>query len=374
MVVHLNNAGAGIMPEPVRQAMVTYLDAESEFGSYEIEARSGDHLDGTLYQAVAELLNAPVDDVAVFDSATRGWLNVVTAMEFRPGDRVWVTPYEYAGNLILLSRLREKWGFSIEVVPVGEDGELDQEWMAASIDDDVALVALSHVPSGCGIVNPVAAIGEILKNHRCFYIVDGCQAVGQIPIDIGAMHCDLYTGAGRKFLRGPRGSGFSYTSPRLRDSLYTPFLDLHVAHINDGRYNVEVRTASARQWEMSERSNAISMGLEAAVRYHRQHSHLAYDHHAATQLRGHLSDSDRFELIDPGMEKSNIVTIRHRHCSADAAVSRLREQGFNAWVMHGRDTPIYMNDHGVDEAIRVSPHYYNTATDIKSFFDALVAL
>ncbi|WP_143672954.1 aminotransferase class V-fold PLP-dependent enzyme, partial [Streptomyces sp. b94] len=138
--------------------------------------------------------------------------------------------YEYAGNLISLFELRDRTGCTIEVVPLLPSGDLDLDWMATHIDDDVALVSVTHIPSGCGIVNPVEEIGRLLAPHRCFYAVDACQSIGQVPVSAARIGCQLLTGAGRKFLRGPRGTAFAYVAPELRAALLPGFHDLHVAH------------------------------------------------------------------------------------------------------------------------------------------------
>ena len=190
------------MPESVRAAMTACVDREAATGCYETEESLDDLLQCEVYQRLARVLGAPAGDIALFDSATRAWCAVVPRLRPGPADRIWITPYEYAGNLIALFSLRDRTGCRIEVIPTLPGGDLDLEWMSRHIRDDVAFVSVTHIPSGCGIVNPVEEIGRLLAPYRCFYAVDACQSVGQIPVDAARIGCQLLTGAGRKFLRG----------------------------------------------------------------------------------------------------------------------------------------------------------------------------
>ncbi|WP_167536403.1 aminotransferase class V-fold PLP-dependent enzyme [Streptomyces ficellus] len=368
-LVHLNTAGAGLVPDGVRRTMADVLDREAATGCYETEG----HLDGIVndevYRRLARVLGAPVGDVALFDSATRAWCAVVPRLGLGPGDRVWVTPYEYAGNLISLFNLRDRTGCRIEVVPTLPGGDLDLDWMAANIADDVALVSVTHIPSGCGIVNPVEEIGRILAPYRCFYAVDACQSIGQIPVDVTRIGCQLLTGAGRKFLRGPRSTAFAYVAPELRAALATDFHDLHVARI-DSATGYRVHDDSARSLELAERSTAAVAGFNTALTLFEEGT--PFDHKDVFQaLRATLEEVPGLDLVAPGARQSGILSFRHPAVPAETIVARLAEQHVNAWKIVGHHTPLYMAERGVDTAVRVSAHYYNTLDEIDRFGHAL---
>ncbi|MFJ8591179.1 aminotransferase class V-fold PLP-dependent enzyme [Streptomyces sp. NPDC093598] len=368
-LIHLNTAGAGLVPAEVRRTMAEVLDREAATGCYETEA----HLDGIVndevYRRLARVLGAPVGDVALFDSATRAWCAVVPRLALGPGDRVWVTPYEYAGNLISLFNLRDRTGCRIEVVPTLPGGDLDLDWMAAHIADDVALVSVTHIPSGCGIVNPVEEIGRLLAPYRCFYAVDACQSIGQIPVDVRRIGCQLLTGAGRKFLRGPRGTAFAYVAPELRAALTADFHDLHVARI-DSATGYRVDDHSARSLELAERSTAAVAGFNTALTLFEEGT--PFDHKEVFgALRATLGAIEGIDLIAPGTEQSGIVSFRHPGADAVTVMARLAEQRINVWKIVGHHTPLYMAERGVDTAVRVSAHYYNTPAEIEEFGRAL---
>ncbi|MEU1075104.1 MULTISPECIES: aminotransferase class V-fold PLP-dependent enzyme [unclassified Streptomyces] len=365
MPVHFNNAGAGLMPAAVTQAVTDYLAEEADGGSYEAEQRHADTLEREVYETLGRVIDAPSDDIALFDSATRAWSSVVSHIPFAAGDRVWVTPYEYAGNLILWTELRRRLDLRVEVVPVLPDGDLDLDWMSTHIGDDVAFVSVPHVPSGCGIVTPVEEIGKILAPWRCYYGVDGCQAVGQLPVSATSIGCDLLTGAGRKFLRGPRGTGFAAISPRLREAVALPFYDLHIADMTGGD-DYEVHSTGARRLEYAERSNSSVMGLQAAARHH-----LARTDDGPGMVREAVREAiaqlPGTRLIDPGSRHASIVTFVHDRMPARDVQGALHTAGVNVWTAQGSHTPLYMNAVGVEAAVRVSPHYYNSMAEVERF-------
>jgi selenocysteine lyase/cysteine desulfurase len=349
------------MPESVATAMIDCVRREVEHGAYETELHYDKVLQQEVYERIAALVNAPVEDIAFFDSATRAWCAVVCRLDLGPGDKVWVTPYEYAGNLISLFALRDRTGCVIEVIPTTPSGDLDLEWMAATISDDVAFVSLTYIPSGCGIVNPVAEIGRILAPYRAFYAVDACQAVGQVPVDVAEIGCHLLSGAGRKFLRGPRGTGFAYVAPQLRSALVTDTHDLHVARVvSPTEYVVE--DGSARGLELAERTTAAVLGFTAALTHYASVD--PFDQHEVFQsLRSTLAELP-VELIEPGTRHSGIVSFRHTTIPAERIRDELGARGINGWKISGDHTPIYMAERGIDTAVRLSVHYYNTLDDV----------
>ncbi|MER8040314.1 aminotransferase class V-fold PLP-dependent enzyme [Streptomyces hydrogenans] len=368
-LVHLNTAGAGLVPAEVRRTMAEVLDREAATGCYETEIHYDALVNDGVYRRLARVLDAPAGDLALFDSATRAWCSVVPRLPLGPADRVWVTPYEYAGNLISLFRLRDRTGCRIEVVPTLPGGDLDLEWMARHIADDVALVSVTHIPSGCGIVNPVEEIGRILAPYRCFYAVDACQSIGQVPVSVERIGCQLLTGAGRKFLRGPRGTAFAYVAPELRAALVPDFHDLHVARV-DSATGYRVDDTSARTLELAERSTAAFAGFDTALTLFEEGT--PFDHaEVFAALRATVSAIPGVEPLTPGSVQSGIVSFRHERVTAEAIRDGLAAHRINVWRIVGHHTPLYMADRGVETAVRASVHHYNTVGEIERFGRAL---
>ncbi|MFI9778698.1 aminotransferase class V-fold PLP-dependent enzyme [Streptomyces sp. NPDC051956] len=367
--VHLNTAGAAVPLPAAVEAFTQFTLLEAELGPYEAEERYAGQLGEDVYAAVGRLLGAPAGTIALFASATDAWCRTVCNLRLSRGSRIWVTPYEYAGNLIALRLLADRLGCRIEVVPTLPDGDLDLDWMRRELDERVALVSVVHIPSGCGIVLPVAEIGAILTGSDAVYVVDACQSVGHLPLDVAQIGCDILTGAGRKFLRGPRGSGFAYVARSLWDRIELPFYDLHVADVDaSGAFRLECATAA--RFETAERSGAAVLGLLAAAEHAHERAHAA-DSEVFDALTGAVRRAPGVQLLAPGSTHSGIVSFVHADVPAERIRAFLANEGVHVWVGTGSHTPLYHAARGVDRFVRASVHYYNDLGDIDRFGRAL---
>ncbi|HEX4833469.1 MAG TPA: aminotransferase class V-fold PLP-dependent enzyme [Trebonia sp.] len=364
--VHLNTAGAGLPAPGVLAAMAGHLALEAKIGPYEAEARRATELECTVYARIAELIGARPDEVALFGSATDAWCRTVCQLRIPRGSRLWVTRYEYAGNLIALQRVARARDCELEVIPCRPDGAPDLDWMRASLDDRVALVSVVHMPSGAGVEVPVHEVGALLAaGSRALYIVDACQTVGQLPIDVRVIGCHALTGAGRKFLRGPRGSGFAYLRADLREQVDASWYDLHAAHA-ESLHEHRVTAQGATRFETAERSNAVILGLLAAAEFTLQGpGGPAADVRAA--LLDAIMTAPGVRLLAPRPVPAAIASFVHERFPAGRVVAGLAADGITAWVAHGAHTPLYLAQDGVSEFVRTSVHHYTSLADIELF-------
>ena len=370
-VVHLNTAGAGLMSQATSDAITSHLQAERQFGAYEAELRSDGAAEARL--ALAELVGADKADVALFDSGTRAWLSALNGLRaFPAGSRIWITPYEYAGNLLALQALARRDRLRLEVIPLTPEGDLDTAWMTLHGDASVRLVCLVHVPSACGIVLPIDAVGAIVRAccPAALYAVDACQSVGQLPLDVCAIGCDLLTAAGRKFLCGPRGTGFAVVSAHWRAALGDHPLDLHSARAIDTTQHELLDAATARRLETSELNVGVFHGLACAAREARA-AGASPAPAVYRELCARLRSRAELELILPGTRHSGILSLTHRRLTPAQVVDGLRAQGINTWRIDGSHTPLYMVPRGIDTAVRLSVHSYTTRPDLDRLEAAL---
>ena len=111
-----------------------------------------------------------------------------------------------------LLRAREIQGTEIVVVPDDESGQVDVGAFESMLDERTRLVSLTHVPTQGGLVNPASEVGRLLRGTSVLYQVDACQSVGQLPVNVDEFGCDILSFTGRKFVRGPRGTGMVWAS------------------------------------------------------------------------------------------------------------------------------------------------------------------
>lgn len=227
-VVHLNNAGAALMPTPVLDRTVTHLKLEARVGGYEAAALVAEEIED-VYGSAARLLGCRTDEIAVVDSATRAWDMAFYSVPFRPGDRILTSEAEYASNFIAYLQLAQRYNLRVDVVPNGESGQISVPRLRDLIDERVRLISLTHVPTNGGLVNPAAEVGKVARDAGVLYLLDACQSAGQMSLDVDEIGCDMVSMTGRKYLRGPRGTGLLYVRREVLDELAPPMLDLHAA-------------------------------------------------------------------------------------------------------------------------------------------------
>ena len=362
-VVHLNNAGAALMPTPVLETQIQHLGREAEIGGYEAKAEAAGRIDAA-YRSIARLINCAPEEVALLENATVAWNAAFSAFRFRAGDRILTGEAEYASNYLNFLLAKERYG--VEVVPVPSDasGQLDVAALERLIDERVKLIAVTHVPTNGGLVNPAAAIGRLARSAGIPFLLDACQSAGQLRLDVEALGCDLLTATGRKYLRGPRGSGFLYVRRSLLDRLEPATLDLHAADwVAPDRY---VMRPDARRFENWEFNYAAVLGLGAAVDYALRLGLEAIETRVkwlGARLRFILGDYAKLPVWDLGEEKCGIVTFTVPDRSAEQIQADLARHRINVSVATPAGARLDAERRRLPDLVRASAHYYNTEED-----------
>ncbi|MBL8774420.1 MAG: aminotransferase class V-fold PLP-dependent enzyme [Acidimicrobiales bacterium] len=373
-VAHFNNAGAALPTRPVLDAMTDHLWLEARVGGYEAAAIRRDELD-RFYDVAAALVGGRADQIAFTDNATRAWDLGFYGVPLGEGDRILVSKSEYASNVIAMLQVAARTGASIEVVPDDEHGQLDVDALAHLLDERVKLVAAVHVPTQGGLVNPAEAIGAVVRESEALYLLDACQSTGQLPIDVAAIGCDVLCATGRKFLRGPRGTGFLWVSDRALDIVDPPVLDLFSASWEDDR-RYEVR-GDARRFELWEVGVAAKLGLVTAIDYALDLGLEAIEERVvdlAGQIRTRLGALHGVWVHDRGERRCGIVTFTVDGWDAADVSQALREQQINTSVTAITGARWDLADRGLDRMVRASVHYYNTNQELDRLIDAVADL
>ena len=370
-VLHFNNAGSALPPTPVVETVCRHLQREAQIGGYEAADEAQEALQHT-YTAIAAMLGCAPDEIALVENATRGWDMAFYGLRFGAGDRILTGRTEYASNVIAFLQVARRTGALVEIVPNDESGAIDVAALKRMIDDRVKLVALTHVPTNGGLVNPAASVGAVTRDAGIPYLLDACQSAGQMPLDVEALGCDMLSATGRKFLRAPRGTGFLYVRRRWIERIEPPFLDLHAATWTSVD-SYEVRT-DARRFETWESCVAGRLGLGAAVDYAMSLGLEEIESRVtglAEVLRASLSELPGVTLHDRGMSKCGIVTFTMDSELPLATHRRLRASNINCSVSSAQYARLDMDERGLHALVRASVHYYNTENEIARFCSAV---
>lgn len=370
-VLHFNNAGSSLMPQAVLDAQIEHLQLEARIGGHAAAAQAHESVQ-RVYHAAAELIGAAPDEIASVENATRAWDMAFYSIPFKPGDRILTAKSEYASNYIAFLQVARKTGAVVEVIPNDEHGQTSVDALREMMDEKVRLIAITHIPTNGGLVNPVNEIGQVAREAGVLYLVDACQSVGQLPVNVDEMGCDMLSTTGRKYLRGPRGTGLLYVRDEIVEQLEPILLDLHAAKwTSKDTYEI---AAGARRFENFETNYAGKIGLGVALDYVLQ---LGIENvwqriqPLAERLRQELNAIPGVTVRDLGQVRCGLVTFDVEGRDASEIRDELARHPINVSSSLLPSTRLDMEERGITGLVRSSVHYYNTEDEVSRFCEVL---
>ena len=368
-VAHFNNAGSSLPPAPVLETHLAYLRREALIGGYEAQEEAQHRLDA-VYAATARLVGGSgPDEVALFENATRAFDMALYAVPLAAGDVILTSTAEYHSMFVTYLH-RARGGVRVEVVPPDATGQLDVGALRKRLDARVRLIAMTHMPTNGGLVQPAEAVGEVAREAGIFFLLDATQTVGQIPLDVRRLGCHALAGTSRKYLRGPRGVGFLWVARDWIERLEPPLMEGHAAEwVEPERYVIR---PDAKRFEVWESNVAARLAFGAAIEYAQA---LGLERiwtrvqALAETLRTRLAAVPGVSVRDLGVVRGGIVSFTVRDVDAARVKAALRAASINVTVSPARGTLLDMRARGLSEVVRASVHYYNTDEEI----DRLVA-
>jgi selenocysteine lyase/cysteine desulfurase len=378
-VIHLNNAGAGLMPDSVTRAIQDHISLESTIGGYEAAALRADAIQDFYVQA-GRLFNSKASNIAFTSSATDSYTRALSSIPFQHGDVILTDNDDFISNQIQLLSCKKRFGIRIVRVKNAPEGGVDLDDLRQQLVRlQPRLLAITHIPTNSGLVQPVKAIGEIYLQYqnthvdKTWYILDACQSAGALSLDVKQLHCDFLSVTARKFLRGPRGTGFLYISDRALDAGLEPlFIDMRGAEwIEQDIYRPKKDATRFEDWEFA---YALVLGARAAVGYCLSIGvgRIGIQiRHWSNLLRQELSAMDKVRVLDRGPELGGLVTFTVKGAAPEFLVNELLKRKINVVPSYRGFAVIDFDEKGVEWAIRASPHYYNTQEEIQTFLSAV---
>ncbi len=363
-VIHFNHAGASLMATPTFQLIQEYQESELYYGGYETADKYRAQL-STVYELIAQFIGADPEEIAIVENATVAWQMAFHSLNLPKGAVVITSQASYASNYISYLQLKEQRGIEIRMIPNDEWGQVDIAKLEAAIDDHVKLISMVHIPTNSGLVNPVKKVGAIANAYQIPFLLDACQSVGQVPVNVQDIGCDMLSVTGRKYMRGPRGTGFLYVNKEMITKLSPPFLDLHSAHWHTPESYV-IRK-DAKRFENWETNLAAKLGLGAAVSYARQWGMDRISGQISLMahlLRNKLSEVEGITVWDTGKIKGGITTFSMRNRTAQEIKQHLAKRHINVSVTAPSSTLLDATRRNLPDLVRASVHYFTTEEEI----------
>ena len=371
--IHLNNAGASLMPSPVIKAIEDHIQLEAHMGGYEAAKEKKNEIND-FYHVAAKLIHCHRRNIAYTTNATDSYARAISSIPFEKDDVILTSQDDYVSNYIAMLSLVKRFGVHVVTVPNSPSGGIDITAAESLIvKHKPVLFSLTHIPTSSGLIQPVSKIGELCRQYGVLYLVDGCQSIGQLSVDVNSCRCDFMSFTARKFLRGPRGAGFLFVSDRVLDlGLYPLFLDMEGADwIAADQFKLKPTAKRFEDWEFA---YALMLGTKCAIDYALSVGMDQIENRTrdlSLYTRESLSTVSHIHMHDTGNDLGAIITITSEKMDVAHLYQFLYKSGINTSITDKSSALLDFSEKGLEKVLRISPHYYNTESEVDRFIEIL---
>ena len=357
--IYMNHAGVAPLSRPVRDAMAGFLEDATVNGA--VNAMLWEETAETCRGAAAQLINADPTEIAFMKNTTQGILIAANGVDWRAGDNVVTTAVEFPANVYPWWCLKERYGVQTRMVPE-RAGRIHVEDIASAIDERTRVVTISHVEFASGFRNDIQALGEICREHDVWFVVDAIQSLGAIEVDVQSCNVDILAADGHKWLLAPEGAAIFYCADEKRERLINT--NIGWASVVNPRdflnYDLKQKPDATRFEEGSYNSVGL-YGLKAAIELLLDIG-ISVIKARILELTAHLIaglEAKGYRVVTPraNSERAGIVIFESdRHTPTEIYESLYAENIITAERGSG---------------VRVSPHFYNTISEIERLLEVL---
>ncbi len=374
-LMYLDNAATTQKPRAVIDAVSAYyerVNSNVHRGAHYLSDTATAEFEAAR-ATVAAFLNAAREEIIWTKGTTEG-INLVAQSygreRLQPGDEVLITALEHHANIVPWQQACERTGATLKVVPLNEDGSVDEQAYFDLLGERTRIVALSHVSNSLGTVNPLARWLKAARDAGAVTLVDGAQAVAHFPVDVQQLGCDFYACSGHK-LFGPTGIGALYGRRELLDAM--PPYQTGGEMIETVSFEKSTWNELPYKFEPGTPNIAGVIGLGAAVRWLDRQDRTALAMHEDALLASATEQAEAFDglkIIGHAATKVGVLSFLLDGAHPADVGTLLDQQGVAVRTGHHCCMPL-MDGLGIPGTVRASFSIYNTAEEVDQLFQAL---
>lgn len=368
--INFNNAGSSRPYSEVNKEIRDFLKVEYFMGGYYAVEKYKKKLE-KFYYNLSKLINCKVAEISFLSSTTQAWNLFFNSIQISKKENIVIFENEYGSNLIYYKKQK----LNVRIVKINEDGKICLKDLLKKINKNTKIISLCHIASQCGDKIEAAKIFNFVRNLNpdIICVLDACQSIGQIKVDVKEINCDVLVGSGRKYLRGPRGTGFIYINEKIREKVKPMILDLK----NTECYQEIIKIKKANIFENFEYSPALQIGLGKAIERINSSGINQIElqiRQKSQYLRKKLDYFSKITFFENFNTLTGINTLKIEGLSSLRIYNYLLSKRILTSISTSATSLLYFNKKKIKDVLRISIHHYNSLYQINYLIKCLIDL